>query len=42
VIPPSGFQISRNGSFTTVPGNYGINIGQSSANLPLHLHVSLP
>lgn len=42
VIPPSGFQIFRNGSFTTVPGNYGINIGQSSANLPLRLHVSLP
>jgi hypothetical protein len=31
-----------NGSFETVPGDYGIDIGQSSANLPIHLGVSIP
>jgi beta-glucosidase len=42
LIPPTGFQVFVNGSFETVPGDYGIDIGQSSANLPIHLGVSIP
>jgi hypothetical protein len=41
-IPPSGFQVYKNGSFTTLPGRYVINIGQSSADLALHVPVDLP
>ena len=41
-IPPSGFQVYKNGSFTTLPGRYVINIGQSSADLELHVPVDLP
>ncbi len=40
-IPSSGFQVFQNGSFTTVPGSYGIDIGQSSADLSLHLSVTI-
>lgn len=39
VIPSSGFQIFQNRAFTTVPGVYGIEIGQSSMALALHLSV---
>jgi beta-glucosidase len=40
-IPSSGFTVFQNGSFTTVAGSYGIDIGQSSADLSLHLNVTL-
>ena len=40
-IPWSGFQIYRNGSFTTVQGQYGVDIGESSANLAFHFRVEL-
>lgn len=35
------FEIYRHGTFTVVPGVYRIDIGQSSANLPLHLSLRL-
>jgi beta-glucosidase len=41
VIPPSGFEVFENGAFTTLPGRYVINIGQSSADLELHLPLNL-
>ena len=41
-IPYSGFQIFQNGTFTTLPGSYGIGVGQSSAALVLHVAVTLP
>jgi hypothetical protein len=40
-IPWSGFQIYRRGSLTTVPGTYGVDIGQSSSNTPLHVNVTI-
>ncbi len=42
VIPPSAFEISSGTSFETVPGQYEIDIGQSSTDLPIHLSVTLP
>ncbi len=39
-IPKSGFQIFKGGAFTTVSGRYGIDIGQSSSDLPLHLSLN--
>lgn len=41
VLPPSAFQIFSNGSFVTIPGTYSIDVGESSANLPLHFTVKL-
>jgi beta-glucosidase len=41
-IPLSGFQVFENGSFTTLPGRYIVNVGQSSADLELHLALNLP
>lgn len=40
-LPSSAFQIFSKNSFSTVPGTYSIDIGQSSANLPLHLALKL-
>ena len=40
-LAPSAFQVFSKGSFATVPGTYSIDIGQSSANLPLHLALKL-
>jgi beta-glucosidase len=40
LIPRSGFQIFQGGVFTTVPGRYGIHIGQSSTYLPIHLRLN--
>jgi beta-glucosidase len=40
-IPRTGFQAFLNGSFEIVPGQYGVNVGQSSANLAIHLEVNL-
>jgi beta-glucosidase len=42
VLSPSAFEISPATSFETVPGQYEIDIGQSSADLPIHLSVTLP
>jgi beta-glucosidase len=41
VLPPTAFEIFSGTSFETVPGQYEIDIGQSSANLPIHLSVTL-
>jgi len=38
-VPKTGFQIYRSGAFTTVSGQYGIDVGQSSSDLPLHLSL---
>ncbi len=35
------FEIYRQGSFTVVPGRYVVNVGSSSADLPIHLPVQL-
>jgi beta-glucosidase len=40
VIPSSGFQIFERNSFTTVPGQYRVDVGQSSTNLSIHLNVT--
>ncbi len=40
VIPRHGFEIYRNGTFTVVPGTYGVNVGDSSANLPIQMSVN--
>jgi beta-glucosidase len=40
-IPWSGFQIYRNGLFTTVVGQYGVDVGESAANLSLHFGLRL-
>ncbi len=40
-IDRRGFEIYRGGSFTVVPGRYVVSVGQSSANLTLHLPVQL-
>lgn len=40
VIPSSGFEVFQNNSFKVVPGLYRIDVGQSSANLPIHLNVT--
>lgn len=40
-IADSAFQVYRDGDMTTVPGEYFINVGQSSADLTLELPVTL-
>jgi beta-glucosidase len=40
-IPMSGFQIFSGQTFSIVPGLYGIDVGQSSADLQLHANVEL-
>jgi beta-glucosidase len=40
-LPYTSFESYLNGSFQTVEGLYSINMGQSSADLSLHLHVLL-
>jgi beta-glucosidase len=42
IVPPTAFEIFSGTSFETVPGQYEIDIGQSSADLPIHLPVTLP
>jgi len=42
ILPQSAFESFSGTSFETVPGQYEIDIGQSSADLPIHLSVSLP
>ncbi len=41
VLPRGAFQIYSGSSFETVPGTYGIDVGQSSADFPIRLPVSL-
>ncbi len=41
-LPQSAFEADLNGSMQVVPGNYSIDIGQSSANLPIHLRTAAP
>ncbi len=36
-----GFEIYHGGTFTVVPGTYGFDIGESSANLPIRLSLRL-
>ncbi|MHB1209253.1 MAG: beta-glucosidase family protein [Acidimicrobiales bacterium] len=40
-LAPAAFQIFSKGSFTTVAGQYSIDVGQSSSDLPLHLTLSI-
>jgi len=40
-IPMMGLQVFQGGAFTTVPGQYGIDVGQSSLDLQLHANVQL-
>jgi beta-glucosidase len=42
VLPASAFQAFLNGGFRAVAGRYQIDIGQSSANLPIHLEARAP
>jgi beta-glucosidase len=41
-LPTAAFQAYLNGGFRTVAGNYSIDIGQSSADLPIHLETPAP
>jgi beta-glucosidase len=41
-LPMSAFQADVNGSEQVVPGNYFVDIGQSSADLPIHLPTAAP
>jgi beta-glucosidase len=41
-LPASAFKAYLNGGFRTVPGEYSIDVGQSSANLPIHLTTKAP
>jgi beta-glucosidase len=41
VIPSSGFQVFVNNSWKVVPGAYRVDVGQSSADLPIHLNVTM-
>jgi beta-glucosidase len=41
-IPISSLSVFLHGSFTLVPGKYGVNVGQSSADLPLSFRVAIP
>ncbi len=40
-VPRSSLQVFQQGTFVTVPGTYGVNVGESSTDLPVHLDVSL-
>jgi beta-glucosidase len=41
-LPASSFQAYLHGSFRSVPGTYSIDVGQSSADLPIHLTTTAP
>ncbi len=41
VLAASSFQIYRGSSFVTLPGSYRVDVGTSSATLPLHLPLTL-
>ena len=42
VLPASAFEAFLGGHFRTVAGRYQIDIGQSSADLPIHLETHAP
>ena len=42
VLPVSSFASDAGGSPTVVAGNYVVDIGESSADLPIHLPVAVP
>jgi beta-glucosidase len=41
-IPISSLSVYLHNAFTIVPGKYQVNVGQSSADLPLSLQVKIP
>jgi beta-glucosidase len=41
-VPARSFQAYLGGGWTTVPGTYGLSVGQSSTSLPLHAFLSAP
>ncbi len=41
VLPASSFQIYQGSSFVTLPGSYRVDVGSSSASLPLRLALTL-
>jgi hypothetical protein len=41
-LPRSDFEAYLRGRFVTVPGTYGLAIGQSSEDLRLALHLKAP
>jgi beta-glucosidase len=41
-LPASAFQAYRQGTFRSLPGSYSIDVGQSSADLPIHLTTTAP
>jgi beta-glucosidase len=41
-IPISNLSIFLHNSFNVLPGEYQVNVGQSSANLPISLEVKIP
>ncbi len=41
-LPASAFQAYLHGTFRSVPGAYSIDVGQSSADLPIHLTTTAP
>ncbi len=41
-IPLSSLNVYVDGAMRTLAGTYGVSIGQSSANLPLTVHVDVP
>ena len=41
-LPASAFQAYLHGTFRSVPGTYSIDVGQSSADLPIHLATTAP
>ncbi len=42
VLSASSFQIYQGSSFVTLPGSYRVDVGSSSASLPLRLALTLP
>jgi beta-glucosidase len=41
VIPKTSFEVYANGALTVTPGSYRVDVGQSSANLSIHLATSM-
>ncbi len=41
-IPISSLSVYLHNAFTVVPGTYQVNVGKSSANLPISLRVNIP
>ena len=41
IVPKDALRVYQGGVFTLVPGQYGIDVGQSSLDLQLHANVQL-